>query len=45
MFEGRADVTQQVGEVVTDWGRLRWTRIKHFFSRSEMKKGEEKIIK
>lgn len=44
MFEGRADVTEQVSETVINWGRLGRTRIKHFFCRPEMKNGEEKII-
>lgn len=44
MFEGRADVTEQVSQTMTDWGRLCRTRIKHFFCRPEVQKGEEKII-
>ncbi len=44
LFEGRADVTEQVSETVTNWGRLCRTRIKHVFCRPEMKEAGEKRI-
>ena len=44
LFECRADVTEQVSETVTDWGRLSRTRIKRVFCGPEMKKKGEEII-
>lgn len=45
LFEGRADVTEQVSETVTNRGRLCRTRIKHVVCRPEIKKeGEKKNI-
>lgn len=44
LFEGRANVTEQVSETVTNWGRLCRPRIKHILCGPEIRGREREFI-
>lgn len=44
LFEGRANVTEQVSETVTNWGRLCRPGIKHILCGPEIRSRERDIM-